>query len=120
LGLSTLDKLAAATFSTGSVDSLIEQVRARAEALCGPDREGARLRMISKRLVSCEAHVELLEALVGKALASRDWEGLGHVEQLLRTFTGRLALLRREHAEEVRQGRRPTIVVRREAYVHDG
>ncbi len=121
LALTALDRLAATSFATGEVDQLLEQVQARATLLCGPDGSGLRLRLISKRLATCEVHVELLEALTGKALATRDFEGLHHVEQLLRTFTGRLVLLRREHAEEVRQGHRSTVVVRREVVsVHEG
>jgi hypothetical protein len=121
LALTSLDKIAATSFATGEVAELLEQVRARAEVLCGADGEELRLRLISKRLATCEVHVELLEALVGKALAGRDWEGLAHVEQLLRSFTGRLVLLRREHAEEIRQTRRSTVVVRGEVVsVQDG
>lgn len=114
LALTPLDQLAATAFATGAVDQLLEQVRARSEVLCGPDGPGLRLRLIAKRLATCEAQVELLEALVGKALAGRDWDGLHAVEQLLRSFTARLMLLRREHAEELRQRQRPTVVVRRE------
>jgi hypothetical protein len=114
LALTPLDQLAATAFATGAVEQLLEQVRARAEVLCGPDGPGLRLRLIAKRLASCEAQVELLEMLTGKALAARDFEGLRAVELLLRSFTGRLVLLRREHAEELRQRQRPTVVVRRE------
>ncbi len=114
LSLTPLDQLAATAFASGDVAQLLDQVRARAELLCGPDGPGLRLRLISKRLTTCEVHVELLESLVGKALAGRDWEGLAHVEHLLRSYTGRLMLLRREHAEELRQRQRPTVVVRRE------
>lgn len=114
LALTPLDRLAATAFATGAVDQLLEQVRARAEVLCGPDGPGLRLRLISKRLASCEAQVELLEALAGRALSARDFEGLRSVDLLLRSFTARLVLLRREHAEELRQRQRPTVVVRRE------
>lgn len=114
LALTPLDQLAATAFATGAVDQLLEQVRVRAEILCGPDGPGLRLRLISKRLASCEAQVELLEALAGRALSARDFDGLRGVELLLRSFTARLALLRREHAEELRQRQRPTVVVRRE------
>jgi len=121
LALTALDKLAATSFATGDVDQLLEQVRARAETLCGPDGPGLRLRLISKRLATCEVHVELLEMMSGKALSGRDWDGLHHVGELLRSFTGRLVLLRREHAEELRQRQRPTVVVRREVVsLHEG
>lgn len=114
LALTPLDQLAATAFASGEVGQLLEQVRARAEVLCGPDGLGLRLRLISKRLATCEVQVEILEALTGKALATRDFEGLRNVDLLLRSFTARLVLLRREHAEELRQRQRPTVVVRRE------
>ena len=114
LALTPLDQLAATAFATGAVDQLLEQVRARAEVLCGPDGPGLRLRLISKRLATCEVQVEILESLTGRALAGRDWDGVRNVDLLLRSFTARLVLLRREHAEELRQRQRPTLVVRRE------
>lgn len=113
LGLTQLDKLAASTFASGDVAQMLEQVRARAEVLVGADRDGARLRMLSKRLATCEAQAEILEALIGTALARRDFEAVRELDALLRTFTSRLVLLAREHAQEGSLGRRSLVVARR-------
>ncbi len=111
LGLSVVDKLAVTAFATGDQAALLEQVRARAEVLVGPDADGGRRRIIAKRLATTEGHVELLEGLVGQALAQRDFEAVEILDRLLRSYSSRLVFLRREHADEMQRGRLRTVLV---------
>ena len=113
LGLSELDKLAAAALAVGDVAGLLEQVRARAEALCGHERDAAVSRMLARRIASVEVAVELLDAMVAKCLAARDWEALGHVERLLRTNSARMVRLLEALALHTRLSTRTPIVVER-------
>lgn len=112
LALSVVDRLAATALATGDHEALLEQVRARAEVLVGSDADGGRRRMVAKRLASTEGHVELLEALVGQALAQRDFEAVATLDRLLRSYSARLIFLRREHADEMQRGRLRTVLVR--------
>jgi hypothetical protein len=105
LGLSVVDKLAVTAFATGDHEALLEQVRARADVLVGPDADACRRRIIAKRLATTEGHVELLEALVGQALAQRDFDAVEILDRLLRSYSSRLVFLRREHADEMQRGR---------------
>lgn len=45
-----------------------------------------RHRIVAKRLATTEGHVELLEALVGRALAQRDFEAMAALDPLLRSY----------------------------------
>lgn len=113
LGLSELDKLAATALAVGDVAGLLEQVRARAEALCGHERDAAMSRVLARRIASVEVAVELLETMVAKCVAGRDWEALGHVERLLRTNSARMVRLLEALALQTRLSTRTSIVVER-------
>lgn len=113
LGLSELDKLAAGALATGDISNMLEQVRARAEALCSDDGDGAIRRVIARRLASTEAAVELLEAMVGRCIAARDFDALMHVERLLKSYSARLIRLVEAHALTMRLSERTPIVVER-------
>ena len=113
LGLSEMDKVAAAALAVGDIAGLLEQVRARAEALCGHERDAAVSRVLARRIASVEVAVELLETMVAKCVAGRDWEALPHVERLLRTNSARMVRLLEALALHTRLSTRTPIVVER-------
>lgn len=110
LGLSWLDQLAVGAFTTGDTRELIEHARGLAESLAGPDRDGSRLRLLSRAVAEARVHEQVLIALLADRLAKRD-PGVDLVERVLRGVTKRLALLSEQHRVECSGGRRTVVMV---------
>ena len=99
--LSAIDKLAL----DGLVDerdapTLIAWTEASAAALSGPDREDARLRLISRAVAIERARLLVLEALLDQKLTEqrRSWLAIREIRCLVADATRSLCALLREHA----------------------
>jgi len=97
LGLSWLDELATTAFVSGETSQLVSLVRDSAEALAGPDRNEARMRLLARSIAVTRAHESALEQLLGERLAARDERGTNLVNKVLTATTRRLAALLAEH-----------------------
>jgi hypothetical protein len=111
LALTGFDVLAATAFAGGDTSDLVEHVRGLAEALCGPERDEVRLRTISRALATERAHQQLLETMLGNAVAKRDHEAVDLIERVLKSVTARVVALMQEHRIECGLGRRNVLVV---------
>ena len=92
-----------------------------ATALAGPDREAARLRLISRAVATERARQVVLEALLDQHLAARDFDAVGAINKVLSSTTKRtLCALLREHVAASNLGQRATVMVGHADAVHVG
>lgn len=109
--LTTFDILSATAFVSGDTSKVVEHVRGMAEALCSPARDEVRLRTIARVLATQRARQQLLEALLGKALAARDHDGVELIERILKPVVANVLALLQEHRIETGLGRRSVVLV---------
>ena len=110
LALSWLDKLGAGAFADGDKQELLDLVRDSAESLTGPDRNDARLRLLSRAIASMRAQQSLLEGAMGERLAARDYDGVAMLDRVLAGVVKRLVLLLAEHRHHCATDRRTALV----------
>ena len=75
LGLTWLDEQHATSFLTsGSTKQVLEEIRARAEALAGPDGTPVRRRTLAKALAICNSQLSFLQTMQGNALRAQNFK----------------------------------------------
>lgn len=111
IGLSPLDRIALDGITDPrDVPGLIAWTKLSATALAGSDRDGARVRLIS-RAVSCErARLLVYEGLLDERLAARDWEAVREIRRVIATTSKNLCGLLREHSAACHIGRHDVVV----------
>lgn len=116
LGLSWVEKTAAASFVGDSPDELagfLELVRSCAESLAGDDASGARRRLVAREIAVAKSALDVLTAAVGERLKANDTKGASLADKLATSAAKRLAVLVELH-------RADTAVVERAAVVAIG
>src|SRR6266498_1189707 len=83
LGLSWLDGLAATAFADGGDVELTKLVRDSAASLAGPDREEARVRLLSREIAICKVNLDLLNAALGSRLGTPDRRGAEMLDRMV-------------------------------------
>lgn len=110
--LTAIDKLALdALVDPRDVPALTAIVEASATALAGPDRNEARLRLVSRAVASQRARMLVLEGLLDEHLAAGKMSTVAEIDKLLLSTTKRLSLLLAEHRAACSAGHRATVVV---------
>jgi len=123
VGLSTYDEAAVTAFVGGdsvAVADLVEDVRKLADALAGDDGDAARVRLLARAAAAARAQQRALEALLGRCLAQRDYEGVEAVSRVLDGVSRRLALSLKHLAVESQLRRRPAVFIRHANSVNFG
>ena len=110
IGLAPLDQFALRMLVSDNPATAVEHARGLAEALVGPDRDGARLRVLARGIATCETQRALLEAMLMERLARRDGEGVELVERVLRNLSARVFKLIEAHRQESLVQQRPVLV----------
>lgn len=109
IGMTALDRLAVTSFAGCDAAVVIEQVVARATAICDERDFGATDRMLARRIAATEATIEVIDTLIGKSVIGRDFESVGHLERLSRTYALRLVRLIEAHSLHRRLSRRAAV-----------
>lgn len=104
--LSPLDRIALDGLTDPrDVPALIAWTESSATALAGSDREGARLRLISRSLATERARLLVLEGMLDERLAAGDWDAVREIRPVIATASKTLCGLLREHAAACHVGR---------------
>jgi len=112
VGFAAVDRLPL----TGLVDhdnvkSVIAWAGEIATALIGPDRDGARLRLIARSIASERARLAILEAMLDEQVVAKEFGAARELNMLISSTTRRLCALLREHQASCVNGARAAIVV---------
>jgi hypothetical protein len=100
LGLSWLDEQNATAFTSNSAKQLLEEIRARAEALAGPGGSPARRRTLAKALAICNSQISILQTIQGSALLAQKFKAAEQLDRMLERLTRRFAVLLEAHRHE--------------------
>lgn len=96
---------------SGDASAAIEHARGLAEALAGSDRDGVRLRLLSKALAQERALQALLESVLAEQVARGSLRGIHAVNEALRGCVARLERLAVAHRQESLSGQRTPVVM---------
>ena len=113
LGLSWLDRMAAASLVEGTTSELrefIELVRSCAESLAGEDGPGARRRLLSREIAIAKVSLDATTAAIGDRMRSNDAAGAMLADKLATSAAKRLAILLEAHRTDTATERRTAIV----------
>ena len=97
-------------FAEGDHEELLGLVRDSAQSLVGPDRNDARLRLLSRAVASTRAQQSLLEGAMAERLAARDFDGVAMLDRVLAGVVKRLVMLLAEHRHHCATDRRSALV----------
>lgn len=114
LGLSTLDRLAAGSLiADDDITALLELVRASAESLAhteSRERDGARVRLLSRAIATAKAQLDLLTTEIGARWQAGDEHGAVVADKLALGAARRLQILCGEHRACSLAERQPSVV----------
>jgi hypothetical protein len=116
LGLSEYDRSAITAFVTGEpgeINKLIADTRQLAEALAGPDGDGARVRLLSRHAAACRTQLRILEELLAQRMAARDFESVAALNRTLDGVAKRMVMAVKLLGVESALRRRPMVTLTR-------
>ena len=106
-----LETLALRRLVVDNATSAIEHARGLAAALVGPDRDGARLRLLSKALAAERTFQTLLGGVLADQFARGSLKGVRLATEALRGCVGRVERLAEAHRLESLGGQRPNVML---------